>query len=90
MTMSDDDEIEIVCVRVLFSSFAPFLCLQKKQKNSHQNAVVLDFNDRMRNKFLPDGDKSVKKEERFSHEREREKRRETREPSHYTTKKIVI
>jgi len=42
--MSDDDEIEIVCVRVLFSSFAPFLRLQKKQKNSHQNAVVLDFN----------------------------------------------
>ena len=67
------------CVRVLFSSFAPFLCLQKKQKNSHQNAVALDFNDRgTRNKFLPDRDKSVKKEERFSHEREREKRRETR------------
>ena len=43
MMMSDDDEIEIVCVRVLFSSFAPFLCLQKKQKNSHQNAVVAGF-----------------------------------------------
>jgi len=68
------------CVFVSFSSsFAPFLCLQKKQKNSHQNAVALDFNDRTRNKFLPDREtKRVKKEERFSHEREREKRRETR------------
>ena len=68
------------CVRVLFSSFAPFLCLQKKQKNSHQNAVVLDFDDRTRNKFLPDRDKSVKKEERFSHEREKERKEERREP----------
>ena len=69
------------CVRVLFSSFAPFLCLQKKQKNSHQNAVALDFNDRgTRNKFLPDRDKSVKKEERFSHEREKERKEERREP----------
>jgi hypothetical protein len=40
MMMSDDDEIEIVRVRVLFSSFAPFLCLQKKQKNSHQNFLL--------------------------------------------------
>ena len=56
--MSDDDENEIVCVRVLFSSFAPFLRLQKKQKNSHQKTLLLlDFNDRTRNKFLPDRDK---------------------------------
>ena len=80
------------CVRVLFSSFAPFLCLQKKQKNSHQNAVVLDFDDRTRNKFLPDRDKSVKKEERDSlmRERKREKKRDESLLSHYTTKKIGI
>jgi len=79
------------CVRVLFSSFAPFLCLQKKQKNSHQNAVALDFNDRgTRNKFLPDRDKSVKKEERFSHEREREKRRETRAFCRNTRQKKLL
>ena len=30
--MSDDDENEIVCVRVLFSSFSPFLRLQKNKK----------------------------------------------------------
>ena len=70
------------CVFVSFSSsFAPFLCLQKKQKNSHQNAVALDFNDRTRNKFLPDREtKRVKKEERFSHEREKERKEERREP----------
>ena len=32
MTMSDDDENEIVCVRVLFSSFAPLFVLAKKTK----------------------------------------------------------
>jgi len=93
--MSDDDENEIVCVRVLFSSFAPFLCfLQKKQKNSHQNAVVADFNDRTRNKFLPDrrDKKRVKKEERDSLMREKERKEERRAPFvlQCTTKKIGI
>ena len=78
------------CVFVSFSSSLLLFCACKKNKKILIKTLLLDFNDRTRNKFLPDGDKRVKKEERFSHEREREKRRETREPSHYTTKKIVI
>ena len=45
----NDDENEIVCVRVLFSSFAPFLYLQKNKKILIKT-LLLDFNDRMRQK----------------------------------------
>jgi hypothetical protein len=80
----NDDENEIVCVRVLFSSFAPpFLCLQKKQKNSHQNTFALDFNMTGRGIHFcltERQKKSEKRRERFSHEREKERKEERREP----------
>ena len=90
MTMSDDDENEIVRSCPFPLLWLLFCACKKKQKNSHQNAVVLDFNDRTRNKFLPDRDERVKKEERFSHEREREKRRETRAFCRNTRQKKLV
>ena len=80
------------CAFVSFSLLLLLFCAcKKKQKNSHQNAVVLDFDDRTRNKFLPDRrQKSEKRRERFSHEREREKRRETRAFCRTTRQKKLV
>jgi hypothetical protein len=69
------------CAFVSFSLLLLLFCACKKNKKILiKNAVALDFNDRTRNKFLPDRDKRVKKEERFSHEREKERKEERREP----------
>jgi len=79
------------CAFVSFSLLLLLFCACKKNKKILiKNAVALDFNDRTRNKFLPDRDKRVKKEERFSHEREREKRRETRAFCRTTRQKKLV
>ncbi len=75
------------------SSFAPFLCFLKKTKKfSSKRAVVLDFNDRTRHKFLlmTETKEWKKKREILSRERKREKKRDESLLSHYTTKKIGI
>jgi len=58
-----------------------FCACKKNKKILIKTLLLLDFNDRTRNKFLPDREtKRVKKEERFSHEREKERKEERREP----------
>ena len=78
------------CAFVSFSLLLLLFCACKKNKKILIKTLLLDFDDRTRNKFLPDRDKRVKKEERFSHEREREKRRETRAFCRNTRQKKLL
>ncbi len=58
-----------------------FCACKKNKKILIKTLLRWILNDRgTRNKFLPDRDKRVKKEERFSHEREKERKEERREP----------
>ena len=70
------------CAFVSFSLLLLLFCACKKNKKILiKTLLLLDFNDRTRNKFLPDRrDKSVKKEERDSLMREKERKEERREP----------
>ena len=63
-----------------FLFFWLLFCACKKNKKILIKTLLLDFDDRTRNKFLPDRDKRVKKEERDSLMREKERKEERREP----------
>ena len=65
-----------------FSLLLLLFCACKKNKKILIKTLLLDFDDRTRNKFLPDrrDKKRVKKEERDSLMREKERKEERREP----------
>lgn len=95
MTMSEMMMRMRSCVRVLLflffcSSFCAF-CKKNKKILIKTFCCVLDFKDRRGINFcLTERRKSEKRRERFSHEREREKRRETRAFCRNTRQKKLV